>query len=190
DLVASRRRTGDVADDLGHPDLVSEVGEGWWRVIAGLHLEPSPVNRLAVEARRCPGLEPAERETEAGQSLGQAHRGSLTDPSGRDLLLADMDEAAEEGASRHDHGSGADFLARACHHPGGVARPIQDQILDCGRFDRKAWLSGEDLLHRLAIELAVGLGARAPNGGALAAIEDPELDAGAISRAGHHAVQR
>ena len=41
-----------------------------------------------------------------------------------------------------------------------------------------------------AVELAVGLGARTAHRRALAAVEQPELDAGRIGRPAHHAVQR
>ncbi len=51
-------------------------------------------------------------------------------------------------------------------------------------------LLGQDRLHGLAIELAVGLGARPAHRRALAAIEDAELDAGAVGGAAHHPVER
>ena len=41
-----------------------------------------------------------------------------------------------------------------------------------------------------AVELAIGLGARAADGRALGEIEHAELDAGAVDGAAHHAVQR
>ena len=51
-------------------------------------------------------------------------------------------------------------------------------------------LLAEQILHGLAIELAVGLGARAAHGRALAPVQHPELDAAAIGRPRHHAVER
>ena len=51
-------------------------------------------------------------------------------------------------------------------------------------------LRRERRLHRLAIELAVGLGARPAHGRALAAVEQAELDAGRIRDPAHQAVQR
>ena len=56
--------------------------------------------------------------------------------------------------------------------------------------NRKARLLGKERLHRLAVELAVGLGARTPNGRALAAVQHAELDAGPVDRPSHHAVER
>src|SRR3981189_3191332 len=63
--------------------------------VAGVDREPRPVDRLAVEPRRRAGLQPAEREAAMPQRMRQAERGRLADSSGRDLLFADMDEAAE-----------------------------------------------------------------------------------------------
>ena len=41
-----------------------------------------------------------------------------------------------------------------------------------------------------AVELAVGLGARALHGRALGAVEQPELDAGRVGHPAHQAVER
>ena len=56
--------------------------------------------------------------------------------------------------------------------------------------DREVGRLGDERLHGAAIELAVGLGARALDGGTLAAIEDAELDAGRVSGASHQPVER
>jgi len=45
-------------------------------------------------------------------------------------------------------------------------------------------------LHGGLVELAVGLAARAPHGGAFAAVEHAEVDRGLVRDAAHHAVQR
>ena len=49
---------------------------------------------------------------------------------------------------------------------------------------------GDRRLHRLAIELAIGLGARALHGRTLRAIEQAELDAGLVGDPAHQAVER
>ena len=80
-----------------------------------------PVDGAAVEPRRRAGLEPAEREARARSSVArQPDRRRLADPAGRDLLLADMDQAAQEGAGGQHHGAGAE--ARG-HRPAGRRRP-------------------------------------------------------------------
>ena len=45
-------------------------------------------------------------------------------------------------------------------------------------------------LHGGAVELTVGLAARAPHRGALAAVEHPEVDGGLVDGAAHDAVER
>ena len=45
-------------------------------------------------------------------------------------------------------------------------------------------------LHRGGIELAIGLGARTAHGRALAAVQNPELDAALVGDAAHQAVER
>ncbi len=56
--------------------------------------------------------------------------------------------------------------------------------------DGQVAVSAISVLHGAPIELSVGLGARPLDGGALAAVEDAELDAGRIGGARHHPVQR
>ena len=60
---------GDVADDLRRRDPLGQKRERHRRVVAGLHVEPLPVDRAAVEPRRRAGLEPAEREAAARASV-------------------------------------------------------------------------------------------------------------------------
>ena len=50
-------------------------------------------------------------------------------------------------------------------------------------------VSSDRGLHRGGVELAVGLGARPPDGRALAAVEHPELNAAGIRDPAHQAVQ-
>ena len=67
---------------------------------------------------------------------------------------------------------------------------VEHQIL--GRpFDNVESVDlGEDFRHRAAVQLAVGLGARAPHRRSLAAVQHAELDAGPVDRAAHDAVER
>ena len=95
-----------------------------------------------------------------------------------------MDEAAQEGAGGQDHRAGADFLARRAVTTPATRPSLEDQILGGGGSNVEVRLLGQQRLHRLAVELAVGLGARAPHRRALAAVENAELDAGAVGRPG------
>ena len=63
----------------------------------------------AIEPRRRAGLQPPERKADAFQRPGQAERRRLADPAGRRLPLADMDEAAQEGAGGQHHRAGSEW---------------------------------------------------------------------------------
>ncbi len=111
DGVRGLGRVGDVADDLRRGDFARQEGEGLRRLVAFLHLKVRVVDGGAVEARRRSGLEASHAKAKAVESLGEAERGSLVDTAGRDLPLADMDEAGEEGAGGEHDGAGADRAA-------------------------------------------------------------------------------
>ena len=66
---------------------------------------------------------------------------------------------------------------------------LDDQILDAALDHLQVGGGANGRLHRLAVELAVGLGARALHGGTLGAVEQPELNAGGVGDAAHQAVE-
>ncbi len=84
----------------------------------------------------------------------------------------------------------ADLAAVAEHDAADAAGPIERQILGGALNDRETVDLGQQCRHRRAVELAVGLGARAAHRRPLAAVEQAELDAGAVDGAAHHAVER
>ena len=69
-------------------------------------------------------------------------------------------------------------------------RSLVEQIVDLALDDRQVRLPPDGRLHGRRVKLAVGLGARAAHGRTLAAIEEPELDAGGVGDAAHEAVER
>ncbi len=80
-------------------------------------------------------------------------------------------------------------VAAVAGHDAANAAVLDDQVLDAA-FDHLEIGGGADgRLHGLAVELAVGLGARALHGRALGAVEQPELDAGGVGDAAHQAVE-
>ncbi len=86
---------------------LGEEREGLRRVVAVLDLETAPVDGAAVEAGRGPGLEPAHAQPEPVETGGEAEGRGLADAPRRDLALADMDQAVEEGArGQHDSAGG------------------------------------------------------------------------------------
>ena len=103
--------------------------------------------------------------------------------------VADMDHAVEEGAGGQDHGAGAD---RATRRRGDArdAAVLHEEVGGLALDERQVRAGGELGLDGLAVELAVGLGAGTLDGGALGAVEEAELDAGAVGHAAHDAVER
>ena len=77
----------------------------------------------AVEPRRRAGLQPPERETDPLQRARKPRRRRFADAAGRNLPLADMDEAAQERACGQHHGASAIGAAVGQPHAGdAVAR--------------------------------------------------------------------
>ena len=91
--------------------VVGQEGEGSGRVVAVLHLEAVPVDGAAVEPGRGAGLEPAHAQAQAVEPGGEAKGWGLVDAAGRDLALADMNEAAQEGAGGEHDGAGRKVAA-------------------------------------------------------------------------------
>ena len=175
---------GDAALDLRVRDPLGQRRERLRRLVAGLHLQARPVDGAAVEPRRRAGLQPAERKPKPLERRDKPSRRRLADPAGRRLLLADMDQAAQERAGGQNHRAGARIRG---HRPAG--RPSR------GRFRAIRSSASPSItvrfggfadrrLHGGGVELAVGLGARAAHRRTLAAVEHPELDAAAGRRPG------
>ena len=193
DVMGRRAGIGDVAGDLRRRNPVGQGRERHRRIVAGLDFERRPVDGFAVEPRRRAGLEPPERETAGAEGFRQTAGRRLADPPGRNLLLADMDKPVEKRTGgQHDAGRADDRPVRE-HHPGDMAaaaaRCFDHQILHPAGADSEIRLVREHVLHGAAVELAVGLGARPLHGRPLAAVENAELDAGAVDHPAHDAVE-
>ena len=188
DGVGRSGRVGDVAGNLGRRDAIGEEGERHRRLIDGLHLKLVPVDGPAVEAWRRAGLEASHAKPEPVKARREAERRRLAHAARRDFRLADMDQAAQEGAGGEHHGAGHEALAVGGDDAGDVIA-IGDEVLDRG-FDHFEVRRGADRrLHGLAVKLAVGLGAGALDRRALALVEDAELDARLVGHAAHQTVQ-
>ena len=90
---------------------VGQRGEEFGLGIAVLDLEPLPVDRRAVEARRRPGLEPREGEPGRVETARKRHRGLIAEAPGRRALVAEMDHSAKERAGGQDDRAAADCAA-------------------------------------------------------------------------------
>ena len=169
---------------------VGQKRERRGRIVAVLHFQRGPIDGLAVQARRRAGLEAAHGKTQSIERFptGRCHSDRRLGRPGIFTSPIWMRPLQERTGGQH-HGAGADRLARGCDDADN-ALVLKDQVLDCSGANFEIGLRGQRRLHGLAIELAVGLGARPAHRRALAPIEHPELDAGRIGDAPHHAVQR
>ena len=116
--------------------------------------------------------------------------GRFADPARRDLFFADMDQAVEKGAGRQHDPAGRNPPAVAEHEPADLPAGIEQQILGRPLDDVETRRFGQQFGDGAAIELAVGLRARPAHRRALAAVQDAELDPGAVDRPAHDAVER
>jgi hypothetical protein len=100
-----------------------------------------------------------------------------------------VDQAAQERAGGQ-HGGAAGKLPPIREPDSGHGAIGHHEIVDLA-FDHGQIVGLADRpLHRLGVELAIGLRARAAHGWPLAAIEDAELDAALVGSAPHQAVER
>ena len=117
----------------------------------------------AVEPRRRPGLQPAERQAEVADPAREADRGRVAGAPRRAPLVSDVDHAAQEGAGGQDHRPGAQRPAGGEHHARrrtALDDQVDDLVLDHPQLRPRP----ERRLHRRAVERAVGLRARALGG--------------------------
>ena len=84
---------------------------------------------------------------------------------------------------------GADLFAALGDDADTRSTCIDDDIRNGLGANLEIRLLGQQRLHGLAIELAIGLGARPAHRRTLGQIEHAELDAGAVDGAAHDAVQ-
>ena len=95
-----------------------------------------------------------------------------------------MQQAAQEGAGRHDHAPRSD-AAPVAERDAGDASVLDDQIRYLA-FDEGQTGRGQDpAQRRFVVGRLVLLGARAANGRAPTAVEQPELDPAGVGEPAH-----
>ena len=187
-VMSRRGRARDAAAYLRILDLAGQSRERLRRRVARLHLQRRPVDGPTVEPGRRPGLEPTERKAVPLQCRRQAQRGSLAHAAGRNLGFPDMNQAAQKRPGRHDDRSGRESTSIGQQHRRYAA--LADlHVEHVAGDDLKIGPCLEQFLHGVPIELAIRLGTGATDRRPLAAIEHPELDAAAIGRERHDAVE-
>ena len=86
-------------------DFLHRIGKGARRVVAGLFLKRGKVEGATVDARWGAGFEAAGFKAERDQALGGLFGGGLAGASSAVREIADVNFAAQEGASREDDGA-------------------------------------------------------------------------------------
>jgi hypothetical protein len=103
-------------------------------------------------------------------------------------LIADVNEAVQEGAGGQHDGRGMDLAAVLQHDTGNPTCGL-DQVYDLTFNNLQTFFVGQKVLYSFTIQLPVGLCARALDGGALSAIQQAKLDTRAIRGACHDPVK-
>src|SRR5450631_1761044 len=99
-----------------------------------------------------------------------------------------MDHAPQKSPGGQNEGAAADFLAIAgldSFH----AAIVEQNIGGLGFDDREPADFYDRRLHRLAVELTVGLRARAAHGGTFCPVEDAKLNAGGVRDPSHKSIE-
>ena len=141
------------------------------------------------QPRRRAGLQSPPLEAERLERLRELARRRLAGASRRTLLGADVNQAVEKRAGRHDER----LAARACRPPRTPDRRSVRARRGCGRpaeDPRRCSVRVERASHPCAVDPLVRLGARRPDRRAAAAIQQLELNAGRVDRAAHQAAER
>ena len=134
---------GDAAGDLRVGDGLRHRAEGLGVGVAVIGGEAVPVDGAAIEARGGAGLEAAEGEGEAVERLGQANGGGVAHAAGGFAVVADVDDAAEEGAGGEDGGGAGEAGAVGADDGGEAAVGGDLEILDGGFVDGEVGLFGK-----------------------------------------------
>ena len=145
--------------------------------VAALALEHGPIDRPSVEPGRRPCLETAKGKTQGLQPLPETDGGIFAHAAGRKALGADMNHAPQKRSRRQDEGAAADLLARGGLDPLHPA-VFEENIGGLGFDDLEIPGLSDRRLHRLTVELAVGLRPRAAHGGTLGPVQHAKLNAG------------
>ena len=188
--MARRRGPGNEAADLRDANFIRQKRKRLRRIIARLRLEAGPVDGLAIEPRRRAGLQPPHGKADPVQAVRQADCRRLIDTAARPGIEPAMHHPGQEGAGRHHDTGRVDRAAIPEGQTIDAPAIVEDQIFDPAFDNHEVDIFLQNFLHREAIELAVGLRARAANSGPFRAVQHPELDTGAIDHPGHHAVKR
>jgi hypothetical protein len=179
-------RVGQPAEDLRLRECVREDGERSRRGFAGCFFKLRVIDGSAVDTRRSAGLEAPELQAEVAKGVGEGLGGGLAEAAAGGLHLAGMHQRTQERAGGDDHG--------ACGEAGAVleddAFAAVDQRGDGAFDDGQVLLRRQNVLHGAGVEITIALRAGALDGWTFGAVQDFELDPGAVRSFGHEAAER
>ena len=188
-LVRRLDRTRDRAVNLRIRDPLGQRREWLRRFIARLRFQAHPVDSLAVEPGRRPGLQPPERKTQSFEGHRQPKRRCLPNPARRRLYVADMDEPTQKSAGRQHNGACGQAPSIRERHAGHPPVVLQYDIVRFAFENREALDFADCSLHRRRIQFAIGLGTWSADRGTLSTIENAKLDAAKVGHSAHQAVE-
>ena len=189
DRVRAFVRVGQPAGDAVFGRVLRLEAERFDLLVAGLHLQFGEVHGAGVHARGRAGLEPAHGKSESLAAFRERSRRGKAVGAGIAQHLAHDRPPAQVGAGREDRGLTRPHRARRRHDGADRAARIQLDGDDLRLLDAQMRLRLQRVLHDLLIAPPVRLRAQGVDGGTLAAVEHPVLDAGLIRRARHLAAE-
>ena len=179
---------GHTARHLPNHRSGAHKGEQGRLVIAGLLFGPRPVNGLAVESGRGPGLQSPSLQAEIAHLISKLDRGQIPHPAARGTAGSNMNQAVKKRSGRQNSRparNNASIRQLNTRKPTGVEREARHLSLN----HRQVLFFGKKLLNRLAVQFAICLRPRPLNGRPLSPVQQSELNPGAICSARHNAIK-
>ena len=152
--------------------------------IGGLSLKRVPIDRSAIESRRRASLQPSDAKAELLQRFGKFDRRRFAGPSSRIGAATRVYATVKKSAGGDDYRLGADST-RVLQLDPNRALVLNDQVSHNALAQAKVWRRFQSSAHLQAIECAVGLRSRGPNGGPARSVKQAKLNPGSIDKTAH-----
>ena len=160
-----------------------EITEPRRWAVPGLEVALGEVDAAAVEAAGGAGFEALHLEAELAEAVGQGGDAVAHAPAGL-VLLADVEQAAHEGAGGNDDRFGpVDHAEGGAHAGDGVV--FDEDLGGVALVEVEVGLVLDEPLHAELVGLLVALGTGGLDAGALAGVQKAELDTGSVGVPAH-----
>ncbi len=158
-------------------------------IVTRVSAQTRPIDRPSVQSRRSPRLETAKRQSEPAQSLRQPDRRRFPHTAGGRLTVADMDNPAKKRAGCQHDRPAIDSLPSGTNDGRYAPIAIRLKVFCRGRPQCEVRRLLQQRAYCSAVKRTIRLRTRATHRGALAAVQQLEMDAGCISGSPHQPVQ-